>query len=273
LRRAEALGTTLRRGQTVRRITPQRDAWHVHNRETDSLSADAVFLATGKHDVRGLARPGAAHGSLGMKMYLRLTPAQTAGLVGIIMLVLFPGGYAGLQCVEAGRVVLCLALSRARFQSVGADWSDLLTNLTATSPYVEHVLAGARHLLTRPLAVAGVPYGFLHRSTASTQPGLFRLGDQAAVIPSLTGDGIAIALHSGTLAATTWLGGEDSPHYHRRLGRDLRGQMRLAGVLHSAGTTGLLQAAALRGAEWLPGLLRQAARSTRVRRSSHIGLT
>ena len=32
-------------------------------------------------------------------------------------------------------------------------------------------------------------------------PGLFRLGDQAAVIASLTGDGVALALASGGLAA------------------------------------------------------------------------
>ena len=35
----------------------------------------------------------------------------------------------------------------------------------------------------------------------ATEPGLFRLGDQAAVIASLAGDGIAVALASGAAAA------------------------------------------------------------------------
>ncbi len=278
LRRAETLGTTLRVGTTVRRITRQRDAWQVHTRDCDApgnsdpIGSDDVFLATGKHDIRGLARPGAAQGSLGMKMYFRLAPVQAAALLGSIVLVLFPGGYAGLQCVEAGRAVLCVAFSPARFRSAGGNWRALLTELTAASPFVEHILAGARPLLPRPLAVAGVPYGFLHRAFGSTRTGLFRLGDQAAVIPSLTGDGIAIALHSGTLAARTWLAGEGSLQYHRRLGRDLSGQMRLAGLLHSAGTMGPLQGAALLGAQWFPGLLRQAARATRLRHPGHIGV-
>jgi flavin-dependent dehydrogenase len=94
---------------------------------------------------------------------------------------------------------------------------------------------------------------------------LFRLGDQVAVIPSLTGDGVAIALHSGALAAETWLDGDDSLSYHRRLAHDLGGQMRLASVLHTAAMVGPLQAAVIRGAGWFPGLSRQAARSTRLR--------
>ena len=96
------------------------------------------------------------------------------------------------------------------------------------------------------------------------QDGLFRLGDQAAVIPSLTGDGIAIALHSGTLAAQVWLDGGNALAYHSRLARTLRGQMRLAGLLHRAGLFGPLQPATVRGAALFPGLLRAAARGTRI---------
>ena len=55
-----------------------------------------------------------------MKMYLRLAPAQAAALAGSIELILFPGGYAGLQCVEAGQAVLCIALGRARFRRSAA---------------------------------------------------------------------------------------------------------------------------------------------------------
>ena len=59
----------------------------------------------------------------------------------------------------------------------------------------------AEPLLARPLTISGVPYGFL----APPRPDdpVFRLGDQAAVIPSFCGDGMAIALHSAVLAAET----------------------------------------------------------------------
>jgi flavin-dependent dehydrogenase len=269
LRRAEASGARLYLGQAVRQVIREQNSWLVHTRDRDTIVADDVFLATGKHDLHDLVRPGAARGALGFKMYLRLAPAQAAALAGEIALILFPGGYAGLQCVEAGKAVLCIALGRARFRAIGGTWSDLLQWLTDASPQLDRALDGAQPLLPRPLAVAGIPYGFLHReSPGADETGLFRLGDQVAVIPSLTGDGVAIALHSGTLAAEAWLGGEGSPTYHRRLASELGGQMRLAGLLHGAGTASALQAVTILVAGWFPGLLRHAARGTRLRRQA-----
>ena len=70
---------------------------------------------------------------------------------------------------------------------------------------------------TQPFETVGaVPYGWIARSTS---PGLFRLGDQAAVIPSLAGEGIAIALASGAMAARHWLerGADGAAAYQRAL--------------------------------------------------------
>jgi flavin-dependent dehydrogenase len=52
------------------------------------------------------------------------------------------------------------------------------------------------------VAIAGVPYGW---RTRATLPGVFRIGDQGAVIASLAGDGIAMALTSGISAAEALL--------------------------------------------------------------------
>ncbi|HZZ34550.1 MAG TPA: hypothetical protein VFE03_02400, partial [Caulobacteraceae bacterium] len=73
-----------------------------------------------------------------------------------------------------------------------------------------------------------------HRPTPADPPGLFRLGDQAAVIPSFCGDGMAIALHSGRLAARMIAAGADAGAYHRRLRADLHRQVRLAAWLQRA---------------------------------------
>jgi menaquinone-9 beta-reductase len=266
LARAEAAGARVLTGTQVRRLSRTPHGWLAHTADVDPFAADGVFLATGKHDLRDLSRPGVAAGAIGMKMYYRLTPTQTAALSGAVVLTLFPDGYAGLQCVEGGRAVLCVAVGRGGFQAVGGTWSAMLAALEATSPQLREMLAGADPLLSRPLAIAGVPYGFLRKTVDDRT--LFRVGDQAAVIPSLTGDGIAIALHSGTLAAGVWLDGDNASAYHHRLAHDLGGQMRLARVLHNAAMTGALQPVIVRGAGWFPGLLRQAARGTRLRGSA-----
>ena len=160
----------------------------------DPVAAGEVFLATGKHDLRAWPRPGSAGGAIGMKMYYDLVPRQTASLAGAIELILFPGGYAGLQCVEGGRAVVCIAVQRQRFQEAGGSWMGLVASIAAGNPHLGDVLAGATALLPRPLAVAGIPYGWLHASDAADAKrltglfrgplrgpfrGPFRLGDQA----------------------------------------------------------------------------------------------
>jgi flavin-dependent dehydrogenase len=262
LAQAEREGAVVRTGQNVRRLSRDGGEWTAEAGGA-AITADSVFLATGKHDVRDLPRPHSAHGSVGMKMYFSLSSDASKNLEGAIELTLFAGGYAGMQVVEAGQVVLCLAVQRAAFQRYGGGWQGVIAAITQASRRFGGMLKGARSLLPRPLAVAGIPYGY--QAGAAALDGLFRLGDQAAVIPSLTGDGMAIALLSGRIAAETWLRGGDSATYHGELSRLLNPQMRLAEVLHRAFMSGAVQAAVVRGAGMLPFLMRRAARRTRVR--------
>ena len=262
LRQAEREGAEVRAGQSVRRLTWDGSRWTVGLADQTERTAMTVFQATGKHDLRDLPRPHSPGDAVGMKMYFSLTPEASKRLEGAVELTLFSGGYAGMQHVEDGRCVLCIAVRRAPFQAVGGTWAGLIGSIEAGSRRFAALLQGARPLLPRPLAVAGIPYGY--RARRAPPDGLFRLGDQAAVIPSLTGDGMAIALHSGTTAAATWLTGGTAATYQQTMHRTLVRQMRLAGVLHRTGMSGPMQAAAVQAGQWFPGLLRQAASRTRL---------
>jgi flavin-dependent dehydrogenase len=246
-------------------LTHDGTAWRVQTSDT-SLTAETVFLATGKHDLRDQPRPHSPQDAIGLKTYLSLAPGPAERLDGTTELTLFPGGYAGMQFVENRQAVLCIAIKRQAFQGLGGNWPSLLAAIERDSPRFAMMLAGSRPLLPRPLAVAGIPYGY------QSPPGaLFRLGDQAAVIPSLTGDGMAIALHSGQYAARSWLNGIAAAAYQRALVRTLTPQMRLAGLLHRTGMSAPIQGAALPILRLFPFLLRQAAYRTRIR-SPHDGL-
>jgi flavin-dependent dehydrogenase len=257
VRQAEIAGAVVHTGQTVRHLARDEATWTI---QTDTTrTADAVFLATGKHDLRDSARAHTRHDAIGMKTYLLLAQGPAVTLAYTTELTLFPGGYAGLQHVEDGQTVLCIAVQRTAFQRYGGTWPGLLAAIRHGSPRFAAMLEGAQSVLPRPLAVAGIPYGYM------AEPGaLFRLGDQAAVIPSLTGDGMAIALHSGRQAALAWLGGVQATDYHRLLRRTLAPQMRLAGLLQRIGTNSLAQAAAVPSLLRMPGLLRWAASQTRL---------
>lgn len=264
LRHAATCGVEVLRGRTVRRLEAVQRGFAVHATQTEMIAASAVFLATGKHDVRGAARPRRGGEPLGLKMYYVLSPTQRAALRDGIELVLFPGGYAGLQMVERDRAVLCLLTTAERYRRAGAAWDDLLSSLATTAPHLHARLNGAIACMEHPLAIAGMPYGHLHRPAATAPPGLFRLGDQACVIPSFAGDGIAIALTSGRLAAATWLHHGNAIDYHRQLVRRLRAPMRVASLIHRGCSAPALQPIfAGIGRAW-PAAMRLVASATRI---------
>jgi flavin-dependent dehydrogenase len=196
-----------------------------------SIDAPSVFLASGKHDVRGRKRgPGRQNDLVGFKIHWRLMSPQQRALNGAVELFLFPGGYGGLEPVENGKANLCFLIRRNILETLGSDWDKILQHICAASPLIADRLAGAQALWDRPLAITSIPYGYVRRDS----DGLWRLGDQAAVIPSFSGDGMSIALHSAKVAAEVYLAGGDAAQYQARLARDVQRQVFLATAISRA---------------------------------------
>ncbi len=259
LAHAEQAGAVLLRGHAVRSVSPGELEVEGHGR----LSAPAVFLATGKHDLRGMRRQPTQEPEdlIGLKMYFALNTAQQAELAGHVEVLLFRGGYAGLQLIEGGVANLCLLVNRTQFKAAGSAWPGVRQHLEQACPHLAGRLRGATELLNRPLTIFRVPYGYVHTSGPTDWPGLYRLGDQMGVIPSFCGDGISIALHSAFAAVRAYRDAGTTA-YHQRMRHDLMGQIGRAGWLYRAGRAqpGL---AVLAARAW-PGALRWIARLTRV---------
>src|SRR5690606_31572993 len=171
---------------------------------------------------------------IGLKMHFRPATLQQAQWQGTVEIHLFNGGYAGLEPIEDGGVNLCFLIKQDAYKACGGSWPAVLDWLCNTSSAMKQRLDNLTPQWHEPLAVAGVPYGYIH-SPGDSMPNLFRLGDQAAVIPSFAGDGIAIALHTASLAAQVHIAGGDSKTYHQQAHKDLtqpvRNAKRLADVL------------------------------------------
>jgi flavin-dependent dehydrogenase len=264
LQHAEKAGATILRGRTITSVDVLGGS-RLTLADGDMLAPATLFLATGKHELRGARRDAAPpEGLIGFKMYFDLTQPATAELADRIELFLFPGGYAGLQMVEDGQANLCLLADRTRFQAVGGRWEALLADLCAETPLLARFLADAVPLLEKPLTISRVPYGFIHHPRSTDAGNLYRLGDQAAVIPSFTGDGMAIALHSVAIATSMFLRGCEAGAYHRRMARDVAGQVRRAGFFYAMANAGATKNLLLPLVKLFPGSLRIAARLTRV---------
>jgi flavin-dependent dehydrogenase len=260
LQRAADRGCVVKQGLSVERLTAHGDAWSAKLSDGACLNARTVFLASGKHDVHGWNRgSGVQNGMIGFKLHWRLAAEQTQQLREWMELFLFSGGYGGLSLVEGEIANLCLVVQQTEFGRVGS-WRQLLATVTSGNRRLRHFLKGARDLWARPLAISPIPYGYVAGHSSSE----WRVGDQAAVIPSFTGDGMAIALHSASLAAQMYLAGQTAEEYRCALKAQLGGRVSLATWISRAMVTAAGRDIALLGTSLFPGAMRWIAASTRV---------
>lgn len=261
---AERAGAVVERGVRVMEI--ERDGTRTSH---GPRRADAILLATGKLPVRapeGMEdRPApdapAPDAHVGFKMHWRATPAVHRLLKGRIELNLFRGGYAGLQLVGADTANLCLAIRRSRLAGLGGRWEDVLASLGGLSPAL-NALIEAQPLFPRPVTAANLAYGRIARGRGESP--VFRLGDQAAMTASLTGDGMAIALRSAWLAAQFLMVGGTARDYHTALAAMVGPQVRRGMMLQRAADRPLLRSAGIALLRMRPGLLRSITHLTRL---------
>jgi flavin-dependent dehydrogenase len=281
LKRADAAGARIERGTVVKHLSRVESGWKLRlnqravsaNADSDSglvnhvdLHASTVFLANGKQELRDWRRHLRGVSSnhfIGFKMHFRPDASQLPHWQGAVEIHLFDEGYAGLELIEGGRVNLCFLIEQPIYKACAGNWPRLLEWLAATSSHLRQRLAHLSPLWREPLAVAGIPYGFIS-SPEDTVDGLFRLGDQTAVIPSFAGDGIAIALHTAIIAARVHGAGGNSLGYHAQVRGDLQRPVRDAALVANLLSHAWGRNMAFRCARRWPELLKFMVHRTRV---------
>lgn len=263
LEQAAALGATIERGVRVRAID---EPGRIDCGGAGAIEADALILATGKHELPGVKRDMPARLTDDPVLGLRVRAAPSAGFAALvgdgIELHLFDRGYAGIVRQEDGGGNICMAVRKSLLSEAGGSPAALLAMLGADNPRLGERLAHVTDLSDAD-AIAAVPYGYIARQT---QPVRFRVGDQAAVIPSLAGEGIGIALASARAAVAALLrGGPDAAErYQADFAARAALPMRIAGAAWRAAEHRGLARAGVGAARWLPSLPRAIARATRI---------
>jgi flavin-dependent dehydrogenase len=248
---AVAEGAELLRGRAIRAA----EGCRLRLEDGEEMEGEALLVATGKHELRGAERGvPLAEAPLG----LRASLPGAADLEGLIELHLFDGGYSGALLQEDGSINLCLSVSRTRLKRAGGV-EPLLSELARELPALgKRLESGA---LTPWTAVAGVPYGWRAQATS---PGVYRVGDQAAVIASLAGDGVAIALESGIAAGEALLAGQEAPAFQSAFSARAKRPLRVAEALRHAAEHSAPRALLMPVLGLFPGLASLAARLTRI---------
>ena len=257
---AEAAGTVVERGVTVRNYG---SGWATTDDGT-TYACPAIFVAHGKYEVKGHDRvPPArvvADPVLGLRQRLSASPRMACLIGEAVELFLFDRGYAGLVRQEDGSANLCLAVHKSRLVELGGRPDSLITAWGNQNPALaERMSAGD------PVgdidAIAQVPYGWQRRGGVS---GLWHLGDQAAVIPSLAGEGMGIALASAESAVTGWQRGDAAEDWQSAMARRLTQPMTLARMIWRMAEAPTWNGAGVAMLSHLPALTRWMAQATRV---------
>lgn len=239
LKAAEKEGARVVRGVTVTGFEKESGSSGYRVFSTNGeYSAQSLFFATGKTELKKYhVRQGREQSAVGFKIHVRLSKNNQEKLTDSIELFFYKGGYAGLSPIESGKTNLCFILNKKIVQKIGGEFGSVLQYLYDQNPTLKRFMEGAELLFPKPLVVANLPYGYLYRPglenfSGDTGQAVYYLGDQFAVIPSFTGDGIAIALLSGKLAARSvelkWGDGL----YHRGFERTLSSRINIGSLVH-----------------------------------------
>ncbi|MBS1804358.1 MAG: NAD(P)/FAD-dependent oxidoreductase [Acidobacteria bacterium] len=260
LERAALEGCEVRRGSFVEKLERTSDRFSIQVRDGESIATDHVFVATGKHDLAHLPRGAGSHQDLvGFKMHWRLDPQSLQAVRNTMELFLFREGYGGLARVESTTANLCFVLRQRRMRELGG-WPELLLAIRKETPALNEILDRAEPCWLKPLAISPIPYGYV----AKTSNGIWRIGDQAAVIPSFTGDGMSIALHSANLASEMFLAGRSADEYLAQLQGHLQNGMSIANSLSRMMVTSTGRMLATGVLSLVPGALGRIAGWTRI---------
>ncbi len=164
------------------------------------IRARTVIAAHGRRNAldRSLDRPflRRSHPFVALKRHFYGPP-----LNGHISLHAFPGGYCGLAEVEGGMSNACLLVREPVFRSAaksgGAPIESFLDWMRKQNAHLADWFADAEPADERWHTIAQVPFG----SKSAIAGDVLMAGDAGGLIAPLAGDGIAIALQSGAMAA------------------------------------------------------------------------
>lgn len=246
----------VRRGVLVRTVRRDGTGWTVGDGAA-ALRADRLVIATGKHDLPGRHRPAGIHpGLVGLKTYVAPSPAARTLLGDAVEIHLFPHGYCGIQAVEDGRINLCLVVAATELKRLGSPAAvfDALRRSSGRAAALMDGIAG------RALAVAHIPYGFVRGPGGSA----YSVGDQAAVVPSFCGEGMALALLSGRLAAEAIIADAPAAAMQRTFSRSVGVRVRAAALVSRLLVRAPLQPPFVAVARNVPAAVQAVARLTRT---------
>ncbi|MBU5442983.1 NAD(P)/FAD-dependent oxidoreductase [Paenibacillus sp. MSJ-34] len=264
-------GAEVRTGTTVVSVSPDERGFRISARNRDEryeLDARAAIGAWGRNPRHGLttkARHMPRNSYIGVKAHYESVSEEAGAAVELYF---YAGGYAGVAPIGEGRINVAALMTQRAFDEAGRTVSGALGHIAVLNRAFRHRLAGAVSVEGTETAVAQVE--------ASRKPVAWdqyaHIGDAAAVVPPLCGDGMAMALRSVELCsplADGYLRGQLSlsawrREYARLLKREFTGPMRWGRWIQSVMGNRAAASLAVRLGLLVPGAAARIVQATRL---------
>jgi flavin-dependent dehydrogenase len=205
LRRASEVGVTVLEDAHVMNLVFAGDrvagATLKRNGADETYRAHYLIDATGRS--RSLARMAEKTEGIGPRLQRAPMVAFKAHLrntkvaPGACEIYFYPGGYGGLNNIEAGLANLCFIVNARDVRARHSDAGRVMREIVCRNKRAAQTLERAE-VHSEWLAVSLEGFG---RRSASPAKGLLAIGDAASFIDPFTGSGMLMALESGELAA------------------------------------------------------------------------
>ena len=243
-RHAQSLGADLWEGNTVKNVGGNlAEGFQIEGHSSQRrfrVMSRAVIGAFGKRSAldRALGRDFIARSQpfLALKAHF-----EGPALSNRVELHAFPGGYCGISSIEDDTRTVCMLVHLPVFQQKGGARENAVEKfinwIQIQNGHLHAWFAHARKIQTDWISISQVPF-VTKQVVVNDIP---MVGDSAALIAPLAGDGIAVAIESGFLLANymaEYLNGAISAEglkscYHSAWGRKFSARLRLGRLLQS----------------------------------------
>jgi len=195
-RLGQAAGVQFHVGQPIRSIAWTGSAHEVRLADGHTLKAPLAIGAFGKRSRldRHLQRKFFQQRSpyIGVKYHAELPyPTDQVGLYN------FQAGYCGVSQVENGLVNLCYLTTRQQLKQSGGNIEAMQQQVLSRNPELGDLLRQARPAFPKPLVINEISFS----PKPPVEHHILMAGDAAGLITPLCGNGMAMAIQGGKLAA------------------------------------------------------------------------
>ncbi|MBR9859953.1 NAD(P)-binding protein [bacterium] len=153
------------------------------------------------------AEPKSSRNYIGVKYHVNYTPLPE----NEIQLHSFDGGYCGINKIEEGKSCLCYLVDSQHLKTHKGSFQKMEQEVLSKNPQLRKIFRDAEQLWDQPTVISNIKFGV----RSFNEQSVLNIGDAAACISPLSGNGMSMAAKSALLLSNSISSGKAAHEIHR----------------------------------------------------------